>query len=115
MEKVKGFYKHDPHWTALISQYMVDVSSLPQHSFKEGILRYKGRLCIGSHENMKQKLIELIHASSEGGHMGIQATYQKAKAYFYWPHTKRELKAYMLACDVCQRNKGLNTSPVGLL
>ncbi|XP_026445457.1 uncharacterized protein LOC113346081 [Papaver somniferum] len=42
-------------------------------------------------------------------------TYNRAKAYFYWPHMKEEIFSFVAACDVCQCNKTDHSSPVGLL
>lgn len=50
-----------------------------------------------------------------GGHSGTQASYQKAKVYFYWVGLKRELFHYIKECDICQQHKSSNSLPGGLL
>lgn len=51
----------------------------------------------------------------ESGHSGYLGTYQRAKSHFYCLGVKSKMKAFIASCDTCQRNKGENTQPAGLL
>lgn len=81
----------------------------------EGILRYKSRLYIGSNTAVKNRILASIHSSAVGGHSGIQATYMRAKANFFWPALKRDVLMLVSTCDTFQRNKHEHTFPAGLL
>lgn len=74
-----------------------------------GVLKYKGRIYVGNNEDLKNRLITELHNSALGGHYGYLATYMRIKNLFYWPGMKREIKAYVQECEVCQRCNEENT------
>ncbi|XP_026383778.1 uncharacterized protein LOC113279293 [Papaver somniferum] len=76
---------------------------------------YEVRLYVGSSSTTKSKILNSLHCSAVGGHSGMQATYIRAKSYFFWPGMKKDILLYVSTCDVCQRNKGEHTFPSGLL
>lgn len=80
-----------------------------------GLLKHKGRLVIGSHGELREKLINEFHNTALGGHSGVQVTYHRLKALFYWKGMKKEVKQFVRSCDNCQRNKTENIHPPGLL
>lgn len=45
----------------------------------------------------------------------MQATYQRAKTYFFWPKMKQEVMEFVKICDTCQRHKTEHNYPAGLL
>ncbi len=45
-----------------------------------------------------------IH-DKESGHLGQHKTLLKAEEFFYWPNLRREAKAYVRECIVCQQFK----------
>jgi hypothetical protein len=51
------------------------------------------------------KLISTFHASTLGGHSGIQATYQRLKKLFFWQGMKQVVEFFVKQCDVCQKAK----------
>ncbi|KAJ1701330.1 hypothetical protein LUZ63_001109 [Rhynchospora breviuscula] len=119
-----------PQWTQeLIQSYEGDAwaeeiknkavsqagESDPTYSIKNGILRYKGRLCVGNAGDWRNKIMQCLHDSSIGGHSGINVTYHKLKRYFYWPHLKQYVHDYMTSCHTCQIHKGEHISYPGLL
>ncbi|KAJ3684341.1 hypothetical protein LUZ61_013505 [Rhynchospora tenuis] len=89
-----------------------------QHSLYtvcQGLIRYKGRICVGNHGNWRHQILQSLHDSSIGGHSGINATYQKLKRYFYWPQLKQSVHDHITACHICQINKGEHVPYPGLL
>ena len=42
---------------------------------------------------------------TEGGHLGIQKTFESIRHKFYWPHMYQDVQNYVLSCDVCQKVK----------
>jgi hypothetical protein len=81
----------------------------------QGILRYKKRICVGQHGGWRQKLLEEIHDSSIGGHSGVNTTYRRLKAMFYWPGMKEEVHKYVQSCQICQMTKPELIHTPGLL
>ena len=54
-----------------------------KYTWSQELLRRKGKLVVGQSEEIRQKLIQLIHTSPFGGHSGVEVTYQKLPAWFY--------------------------------
>lgn len=85
---------------------------LTQHM---GIIRWKGRVCVGSGNDWRRKIIKELHDSTIGGHSGIIATYQRIKKMFYWPKMKEDIHQFIRNCNNCQINKGEHIATPGLL
>ena len=90
-------------------------SAVPSFSFTNGLLRFKGRIYIGTKGLLRQHLLKLLHDSPQGGHSGIQATYYRMRLYFYWPSMLKQVQEFIQQCDVCQRNKAEHFPYPGLL
>ena len=56
-----------------------------------------------------------MHASPIVGHAGFDKTIQRARKDFVWPGMKSDVKKFIRECDISQRVKAENLSPVGLL
>jgi Integrase zinc binding domain len=78
-----------------------------------GVIRYKGRLYVGTGSNWRCKIMSWMHDSNIGGHLGILGTNQRTKKLFYWPRLKEEVITHVKACDVCLMNKSENSPPQG--
>lgn len=77
-------------------------TAVPGYTLQNGILRYHDKIVVSTTGNLRSQLIATIHASSVGGHSGIQATTQRAKLYFYWPGMAKEIENFIRECDICQ-------------
>ncbi|KAJ3686458.1 hypothetical protein LUZ61_015622 [Rhynchospora tenuis] len=87
-------------------------SKLVEH---QGILRYKGRICVGNANGWRDKLLHELHNSNLGGHSGILVTYKKVKSLFYWPSLKKFILDHVKSCEVCQITKPEHVPTPGLL
>jgi hypothetical protein len=60
------------------------VQSPDEHDYAlhQGIIRFQGRVWVGSKSALKTKLISAFHSSAVGGHSGANATYQHVKRLF---------------------------------
>lgn len=99
-----------------MSQLILDPT--PQNSdsqLNQGLLKYKGKLYVGSNQRIKQKIIKALHESSIWGYSGQRACTQRIKSIFYWPGMKKEIIQFIQECDICQRNKNEHLSYPGLL
>ncbi|XP_026453013.1 uncharacterized protein LOC113353717 [Papaver somniferum] len=65
-------YSQDAKADQLISQLLLQANYVPHFTFKEGILRYKNRIYIGTGGNIRHHLLESLHASVVGGHSAWQ-------------------------------------------
>ncbi|KAJ3707739.1 hypothetical protein LUZ61_011444 [Rhynchospora tenuis] len=81
----------------------------------QGLLRYKGRLCVGQAGGWRTQLLHELHNSNLGGHSGILATYKRLKSLFYWPSMKQFVIDHIKSCEVCQITKPEHVPSPGLL
>lgn len=65
--------------------------------------------------NFKQELLKEFHDSPLGDHAGIQRTYLRLIANFYWYGVKKDVQNYIDGCAICQQIKYVPRAPYGLL
>jgi hypothetical protein len=113
--EVLNSYNTDTEMQQLLQQLAVHSPDEKGYSLEHGLIKFNGRLVIGSNLALQTKLIATLHDSALGGHSGIQATYQRAKKLYYWPGMKLAVELFVRQCEVCQQAKHSNTRPAGLL
>ncbi|KAL2245979.1 UNVERIFIED_CONTAM: Retrovirus-related Pol polyprotein from transposon [Sesamum indicum] len=84
-------------------------------SYETGVLKKGGKICIGSHGGIREKILKALHDSALGGHSGIHGTYQRIKLLFYWPTMKMDVQEWVKRCEICQKAKHENNPYPGLL
>ncbi|KAJ3708704.1 hypothetical protein LUZ61_012409 [Rhynchospora tenuis] len=107
-------YTDDP-WIAELQSKLAATPPPTELTCYQGILRYKGRICVGSGGNWREMILHALHDTSVGGHSGVNATYQRVKKLFYWPHLKQFVHDHVSACQSCQINKPERVPYPGLL
>jgi hypothetical protein len=91
-------------------------TSLPNHTFSKGLLRYKNKIYVGNTTDLRTKLIASLHNSELGGHSGEKATYERIKLLFHWrPGLKQQVVDFIKQCPICQINKAEHCKYPGLL
>ena len=81
----------------------------------KGLLRFRGRLCVPSDEQLKKLILEEAHNSRYSAHPGGTKMYQDLKKSFWWNNMRREVAQYVQRCLVCQQVKAEHQKPGGLL
>lgn len=102
MEELQQSYKGDKTTHEGINECLLQPLNVSLYSYANHILRFKGRLYVGSHTNLREKLVLLMHNSSLGGNYGIQGTYQRIQLTFLWPGMRAFVKEVISQCIVCQ-------------
>jgi hypothetical protein len=59
MEQVTSSYEQDNTCSDLITKLRIDPEAVPYFSLTNGLLRYKGKLFIGGHGDLRQQLLQL--------------------------------------------------------
>nr|ADX31265.1 unknown [Triticum aestivum] len=115
LEAVAVSYREDKEIQDKMAQIALDPGSDSDYSLKDGVMRYKGRIWIGSDSMIQQSLVKALHDSAVGGHSGFYATYHRIKNLFFWKGMKAQIKQYVKECVTCQRAKTERIAPAGLL
>lgn len=84
-------------------------------TIKDGIYLFQGKIFIPIDSLLKGNLSKEFHNSLEGGHGGIQKTYMRISATFYWQQMRTDVINFIKLCSICQQIKALNVSPYGVL
>lgn len=59
----------------------------------------------------RPKILADFHGSAAAGHFGIDRTYAKVAARFFWPSMRRDVRQFVLSCAQCQRYKPITRPP----
>jgi predicted nucleic acid-binding protein len=68
---------------------------------EEGVLWYKGRICVANVKELKDKILHEAHESAYSIHPGGKM-YHDLKATYWWYAMKRDVAEYVALCDTCQ-------------
>lgn len=53
----------------------------------------------------REELLKLFHDHVSGGFLGNHRTYLAIAFWYYWPHLRANVKAYVKSCTACTRRK----------
>jgi hypothetical protein len=81
----------------------------------EGVLWYKGRICVPNIMELKDKIIREAHESAYSIHPLGNKMYRDLQSTYWWYGMKRDVAEYVALCDTCQRVKAEHQQPAGLL
>jgi hypothetical protein len=71
----------------------------------EGVLWYKGRICVPNVKELKHRILCEPHRSAYSIHPGGNKMYHDLKGHYWWYGMKRDIAEYVVLCDTCQRVK----------
>jgi hypothetical protein len=71
----------------------------------EGVLWYKGRICVSNVKELKDKILHEAHEFAYSIHPGGNKTYHDLMATYWWYGMKRDVAEYVALCDTCERVK----------
>lgn len=115
VEDVKGSYVNDSQYEKVTGSTQNTTGTDNGYTIEAGLVRYKGRICVGAGNDIRSKILESFHASSISGHSGMRATYHRIKKLFYWLRLKKNVELFVAECPVCQVTKSKHTHILGLL
>ncbi|VFQ85818.1 unnamed protein product [Cuscuta campestris] len=65
----------------------------------DGVLYYHHRICLGKNSALKSPILTEFHASPSAGHPGVERTFRRVAGVFFWPHMRRDVRAFVEACS----------------
>lgn len=112
---IRQFYQDDATSVALLNAIQHRPDTHPNHSVRDGLVLYKGKIFIPKASALQPLLISEYHTTPVGGHAGITRTYHRLSSTFYWPDMHKSIRDFIKSCTICQTVKSFNTAPQGLL
>jgi len=97
---------------------MVGNNQIEDSDFKvddQGVLRFRGRICIPDNVEMKKMILEESHRRNLSIHPGATKMYHDLKKLFWWSGLKRDVAQFVYSCLICQKSKVEHQKPAGLL
>jgi hypothetical protein len=91
-----------------VEEIMRNIEEEKSPSFSEddeGVLWYKGRICVPNIKELKAKILCEAHESAYSIHPERNKMYHDLKATYSWYGIKRDVAEYVALCDTCQRVK----------
>lgn len=86
-------------------QLAVRHTNAQRYSISNDLIRFKGRLVVGDDRELKYMILQALHSSPMGGHLGVRAIYYRVRQLFFWLGLKKEVTDFVVACMTCQRCK----------
>ena len=82
----------------LLKELVIHSPNAQGYSLQHGVIRYQGRIWVGSNFAVQAKIITALHSSAVGGHSGQQTTYQRIKKSFCWKGMKQNVEQFIKQC-----------------
>jgi len=81
----------------------------------DGILRFRGRVCIPDDAEVKRLILEEGHKGRLSLHPGMTKMYQDLKETFWWQGMKKDVAQFVSVCLTCQKVKVEHQRPGEIL
>ena len=115
LEEIACEVDKDPILLKLRSEVSEDATKHPDYSVVQGRLLRQGKLVIPKTSLLIGVLMSEYHDGKLGGHGGVLKTQRRIGELFYWEGMMTDIRRFVAACQVCQRQKYSTLSPGGLL
>ena len=136
LEEYRAGYKKDIYFqnvyeflTKKLRTPEVEVLEIPKelhpkikhYQIRDGLLYFSVhglsfvRLVVPDVLKLKEDILHDNHDIPLAGHQGYDRTYELIQRDYYWRNMAKNIREYVLSCDLCQRNKASNHLSYGLL
>ncbi|WMV49972.1 hypothetical protein MTR67_043357 [Solanum verrucosum] len=79
----------------------------------EGVLRYRGRLCVPNVEDLREWILEEAHSSWYSIHPRATKMYRELREVYWWKGMKKYNAEFIAKCPYCQQVKVEHQMPGG--
>lgn len=108
LKKCKLGYETDPWFTVPANVALLSKGAA-------GLWHRDGKTVVPDVETLRLDLLQEVHDTPYGGHLGMQHTYDHLHRLFWWPTMREDVATHVSSCHSCQRNKVSRQCPAGLL
>ena len=114
LQAVADGYQQDPQCTQIISQ--LERVQPSRWQLVDGLLYDSlNRLYLPGIGSLREQVLREHHDMPAAGHHGMERKLLSLRRRFFWPGMSQMVREYVGSCPVCQRTKGSNQRPIGLL
>ena len=90
-------------------------SSIHLHVDRGLIVNRSQQIIVPSDAEIRTSIIAEAHDTDVGGHLGIRKCVKRVQANFDWDGLVKDVHDHVRTCTKCQRHKGGNQLPAGLM
>ncbi|KAL1540646.1 hypothetical protein AAHA92_24966 [Salvia divinorum] len=90
-------------------------SAARQFTLVDGLIYHHRRIYVAKTSVANEALLYEHHSTPSAGHPGIERTFRRLAASFFWVNMRRDVKRFVEACFECQTTKYSTQKPAGLL
>ncbi len=72
---------------------------------ENGLIYYDGWIYVPQDHALRGAIIAQSHDHITAGHPGVEKTKELILQEYWWPKMKKDIEAYIHACEMCQRTK----------
>ena len=113
---IRSEYSHDPLFQGDLGLGQLEQSHRTTSvDLQNGLYIQNGKIMVPDNQELKLEIIRHHHDLPYSGHFGVAKTYASIGRDFFWQNLRTDVKAYVSACDTCQRDKSSNLRPAGKL
>ncbi|GJW73776.1 putative mitochondrial protein [Tanacetum coccineum] len=94
LQRIQASWEGDPSIQQIINQIKDGPVAGSKFTWQSDQLRRNGKLVIGANDDLRQELLKFYHDEPMGGHSGVEASYKRLKAVFYWKGMNDRLSKY---------------------
>lgn len=100
--QIQQDYTSDNEAQQLICLLQADPTAKPHYSWQNNCLYYKERIFVPASSKWRTMILEEFHSTPMRGHSGQLRTYKRILRNFRWPGLRKDVQAFVAACDTCQ-------------
>ncbi len=82
---------------------------------KEGLIWYNNRIYVLRNHALRGEVITQSHDHITAEHPGVKKTKELILKEYWWPKMKKDVEAYVCACETCQQTKSSTQAKAALL
>ncbi|KAL4271478.1 hypothetical protein GQ457_13G013980 [Hibiscus cannabinus] len=115
IDDIRAASKDDAEIQSIRTSIREGRTDYPDHEEQGDLMLVRGRILVPNETALRTLLLREFHCSVLGGHAGITRTFHRLAANFYWKGMRKEVRRFVMECQVCQRMKSDSLAPAGLL
>lgn len=113
IDLIKDDFCSDPKYNDLRNRILKNPENFPDFRCEENIIfkhtnnpksyEFQWKVLVPS--NLQSKILLNCHDDPKSAHGGITKTITRVKSRFYWSSMNKEIKNYVIKCEICQTTK----------
>jgi len=93
VERINASQGNDPELVKLMQKD--EKGALLDFPVSKGSLRFRNRLCVADHPDLRKEILQESYNSPFSTHPGSTKMYRDMRTHYWWPGMKRDIAEYV--------------------